>query len=315
MNQLGPTLLEHPFEQHNQKEYVFESAVLVQEVVPVLEPRTGAPVEVVKDGKWYIFLGTMSEEQMLKEGLLVLYKVWSTECNQDRLTFHDKIREKSLFANLLRGELRLKDVCSTVDISSAQRDLELLTLRQLLELKVLHIDFKPAGAGADSINTIGAACEGFIMKLNQILFEKLGEKAVSDTCMITQSQARELGCQAVLMVAAAASPKVPSPSWWSWWMTDKCGSTLGIFFNAETFASSKSFPVGGVMEIKEDLSTIDNRSGMRKLNWQVELVKHKSNLCPERKIGVVPRPSINRTEVLDVLKKMEEKKTRRESFP
>lgn len=70
----------------------------------------------------------------------------------------------SLFKALLSGDRLIKEVPPT-EAASAQRDLRLLTLRQMLQLKTINIDFQPGG---NSVH------KTFLGMLDDLLFKSLG---------------------------------------------------------------------------------------------------------------------------------------------
>jgi len=166
------------------------------------------------------------------------------------------------------------------DLAAAQRDVTRLTLRQLLRLRVLHLDFTPSGAGADSgVTGIGGTHEAFLATLDSSLFQRLGEKATNALKGDSLTDAHHrLGRQAVFLVAAAAA--LPDPVWWVWWITEK----RRVYFNADQFSCNCDFPENdsGVLEVT-DMSKPDRNatSGVRWFDWRVHAVREEAALSPE----------------------------------
>merc|ERR1711972_705738 len=125
-------------------------------------------------GEWRI--KGVYEHQVLKAGLRRLDQNWPVD---GLLELPSGIFRQKILRDLLSGMIRLQSVPNN-DVSAAQRDIQKLSLRQLLRLRVLHIDFTPSGAGADTIHSVGGTHEAFLSTLDGLLFQQLGQKAAAD---------------------------------------------------------------------------------------------------------------------------------------
>ncbi|CAE8655533.1 unnamed protein product [Polarella glacialis] len=213
------------------------------------------PVEAIGPGAWRV--RGLYEHQVLKLGLQLLDRRWADEAREALLQFSRStigapaLFRETLLRDLLTGKLRLQSVLAN-DLAAAQSDLKRLSLLQLLRLRTLHIDFTPSGCGSDNcLNSVGAVHGTFLGAVDSLLFRELGRKAVAGggaNCLVEDHY--RFGREAVFFAAAAAA--VPSPTGWCWWLCN--GEKL--FFDAQAFSSSSSFPGDGVLEV-QDLSRAD----------------------------------------------------------
>jgi hypothetical protein len=216
------------------------------------------PVECLGAGEWRI--KGVYEHQVLKAGLRQLDHRWPVDTLMD---FAPGLFREKLIREIMLETITLQSV-PTGDVSAAQRDLHFLSLRQLLRLRVLHIDFTPSGCGADSISRVGETHEAFLSTLDSLLFKQLGRKAAAAEMdgAVGVSDLHRLGRDAVFLAAASAA--VGTPPWWVWWITDE----RRIFFHAERFEISEAFPEadGGALEIT-DYSRPDAHDPSGRLRW------------------------------------------------
>lgn len=259
-------------------------------VVPSMVPLHPPPVERLGETKWHI--KGMYEHQVLKLGLRLVDKEWDDtsilELPRDKDGKMSLFRP-GLFTRLLDGSQKLKSVPGN-DLSAAQPDLRKLSLRQLLRIRVSHLDFVPSGCGADSINSVGATHQAFLSTLDGLLFQRLGLQALGDAAPDwidkelgpdNKVHSHRLGREAILLVAAASAVMVPPR--WVWWLRDDCR----VFFHVGHFSSEADFPPdseGGVLEVV-DCSKRDQHEPtgqLRWLDWRVELVTSETRLSPER---------------------------------
>jgi len=244
------------------------------------------PMKTVRENEWRIC--GVYEHQVLKAGLRQLEDQWPADGLQDFPRSKDggsALFRERLLGDLLVGKIRLQSV-PTSDVSAAQRDVHRLSLRQLLRLRVLHLDFTPSGCGADTVTAVGGTHEAFLTTLDSLLFQHLGRTATAalEKCPGGKppvADEHRLGREAVLLVAAAAA--VSATPWWCWWLTNE----RRTFFHGSRFLCNGSFPEGevGVLEVN-DLSKPDRNDPtgrMRWLDWQVVLVDG------EKKLAEAPR--------------------------
>lgn len=182
-----------------------------------------------------------------------------------------------LFKELLAGTMRLQSVPPT-DISAAQSDIKRLSLRQLLRIRVFHLEFTPSGCGADTVSSVGGTHEAFLATLDGLLFKGLGMQATSGALPAVGggADAHAWGRQAILHVAASAA--LLEHPWWCWWVTEE----KRIFFNAMEFESGSVFPsTSGVLEIvdhsKRDVNEPTGR--LRWFDWRVYLITAEGQLA------------------------------------
>eukprot|EP00927_Polykrikos_kofoidii_P066445 TRINITY_DN62043_c0_g1_i1.p1 TRINITY_DN62043_c0_g1~~TRINITY_DN62043_c0_g1_i1.p1 ORF type:complete len:679 (+),score=113.88 TRINITY_DN62043_c0_g1_i1:98-2134(+) len=227
---------------------------------PAVEPSMKPPVEAITEDQWRV--RGVYEHQVLKIGLRILDTIWPVDGLESFPRGKDGaavlFRER-LLANLISGDRRLQEIAKN-DIAAAQRDIHSLSLRQLMRLRVRHIDFIPSGCGSNTVNSQGDVLEAFLSLVDRLLFQKLGEHSARQVELGVD--VHRLGREALFFVAAAAV--VTASKWWCWWPSpDK-----RVFFNAEDFVAAERFPVGsdGVLEIM-DLSKRDSHEPTGKLRW------------------------------------------------
>jgi len=238
-------------------------------------PMLAPPTKQLNEGSWRI--QGLYEHQALKVGLRRLDVSWEVDSLLEFPRGKDGgalLFRELLFKQLLMGKIRLQSVTGN-DIAAAQRDLDSLSLRQLLRLRIQHIDFTPSGCGADTVSAVGGTHEAFLSKLDGLLFRGLGVKAAGE--FVSTLDAHKLGREAVLFTAGAAS--ISSPQWWCWWLTEE----RRTFFHAANFACTAIFPNGeSVLEVT-DLSKRDRHEptgSLRWLDWRIDAVAEESKLSP-----------------------------------
>lgn len=248
------------------------------------------PSEQLEQARWRV--RGLYEHMVLKIGLRLLDEEWSTEGLQEfprKATGASALFREGFISKLLAGSIRLQSITGN-DISAAQPDLKLLSLRQLLRIRVLHLDFTPSGCGADSVTSVGGTHEAFLSSLDSLMFQSLGNKALKELASAMpeidlQSEAHRLGREAVLLTAAGAA--VPGESggatrWWCWWLNN----SRRVFFQVARFQASTSFPAseGGAFEVL-DQSYRDKHEPtgrLRWLDWRVDLCSTEGSLSPTR---------------------------------
>jgi len=194
----------------------------------------------------------------------------------------------------LAEEIQLKSIPPS-DVSAAQGDLSLLSLRQLIRLRVLHIHFAPGGGCVDSISTIGNIHAAFIGKLDSLLLEQLGREALRGLSgklwqgPMSDAELRHFGHTLLLTYAVAQSIRLPLC-----WVC-RLGS-LRLFFNPASFECCTSFPHAsdGVLQV-QDSSIIHGR--LLQLDWHISLVANevelKSDAACEQDIRTPRQPCIS----------------------
>jgi len=188
-----------------------------------------------------------------------------------------------LLADLMSGARELRSVVSS-DVVAAQRDVHSLSLRQLLRLRVRHLDFVPSGCGSDTVTGVGGAHEAFLSAVDNRMFRLLGETVAGPFATQLDVDMHRLGREAVLLVAAASAVTVSS--WWCWWIMGE----LRVFLHVGNLSSCgasgpiviDSFPEGvaGVLEVT-DYSKADRHEPtgtLRWFDWRVDLVACESAL-------------------------------------
>eukprot|EP00419_Tripos_fusus_P073325 CAMPEP_0172899440 /NCGR_PEP_ID=MMETSP1075-20121228/161798_1 /TAXON_ID=2916 /ORGANISM="Ceratium fusus, Strain PA161109" /LENGTH=628 /DNA_ID=CAMNT_0013755427 /DNA_START=17 /DNA_END=1903 /DNA_ORIENTATION=- len=254
------------------------SVEVAKPIIPLKEAMLVPPLLNNGPTEWRI--NGVYHHQILKIGLRQLDLSWPVN---DLLSFprgkdgSSLLFRERLFRELLEGTLRLQSITRN-DIAAAQRDMDRLSLRQLLRLRVSHLDFTPSGCGADSVSAVGGTHEVFLNKLDGLLFRQLGQKAVKGPIAehLDSGEMHRVGRETVLFAAAAAA--IRHPPWWCWWITDQ----QRIFFNVESFVCSRNFADGGVLEVT-DYSRKDKHEptgNLRWFDWRVDLVSQESSLSP-----------------------------------
>lgn len=218
----------------------------------------------------------------MKIGLRILDEQWSTDNLYDFQRGKDGCRvlfREKLLSDLLAGTIGLQAVVSN-DVAAAQSDLNKLSVRQLLRLRIRHLEFVPSGCGSNTVTGVGGTHEAFLASLDSLLFKQLGLTAVGECAPSSLSaslgavDSHRLGRETVFFTAAARA--IPSPGWWCWWLTD----VEHVFFKPESFTCTRSFPDGGVL-MMTDYSKRDQHEPtghLRWFDWQVQHVKSQTGL-------------------------------------
>lgn len=231
--------------------------------VPILT----ASVTNLADGKWRIH--GLHVEKILNAGFQRLDRVLGTDGIDDLPigpTGRTPLLRESLMKGLIAGQRDFKTVAMT-DASAAQKDLPYLSLRQLLRLRVLNLDFASGGSSTHA---------AFLSTAEGLIFQRLGQKAADSNDPAEVASAKKLGRVLVLLVAAAKS--VPTPPCWVCWFEDR-----RIFFHMGRLACTEcagiAFSDGGVLEFN-DRSEPDRNTGGHRLmfNLMVNLVTTESGL-------------------------------------
>jgi len=246
-----------------------------------------AMVECQEPGRWRI--NGVYEQQIVNAGLRYLDTRWAADMDGPMTDFPRRpngssvlLRERT-FLSLLTEQMSLKSMPAS-DVGAAQGDLQRLTLRQLLRLRTLHLDFNPGG----STTALGANVHAaFLESLEMLLFKKLGQKAAGQLIERDQLEDVKFGRELVLlsaasrsMAASSASRPAGSPAadgegeavlWWAWQLE---GSR--VFFNAKQFACTQDFPDGDVLEVKD----YSKRDGANRhwLEWSIRLIGDQAQL-------------------------------------
>lgn len=252
-----------------------------QMVMPIEEVLTAPPILQLGETEWRIH--GVYDHQALKAGLRSLDAQWPDSDIDKYPQGKDGVTREKLFRDLLSGSIRLQSMPKT-DVSSAQRDLQRLSLRQLLRLRVLHLDYVPSGA-ADSVHTVGATHEAFMGTLDNQLFKQLGQKALGPMASGIEGNSgaagspdtHRLGREAVLFAAAAAA--LEEPKWWCWWLSQD----RRVFFDAKKFACAEKFPIGkgGVLEVTDNSRRDPHEptGRLRWLDWRVIRIDAEASLA------------------------------------
>lgn len=257
------------------------------------------PVESRGEEEWRI-CGVYTH-QVLKAGLRQLDDAWPVDelfefSRGGNLDAGRGLKMESLLRNLLAGSIRLQSV-PAVDVSAAQYDLRRLSLRQLLRIRVHHLEFTPSGSGADSVSTVGAHHQGFMSTLDGTLFKLLGKYAVGDLAAATDDFHR-LGREAVLLAAAQAGLSETPARRWCWCLDD----SRRAYFDVAAYACTEHFPEEGVFEVV-DLSKRDAHEPTGRLqwfDWRVQVIRDASLLTAKPLSQVVAEePSAGAVEATD----------------
>jgi len=193
------------------------------------------------------------------------------------------LKEK-LILDLLSGNMTLQCLVSN-DVAAAQPDIRHLSLRQLLRLRVRHLDFVPSGCGSNTVTGAQQAHENILISIDTQLFRQLGLTPIGECAPSNLS--RELGDgnrhgrEAVHIVAAAIV--IPEPAWWCWWLSD----TTRVFFHPKTFKCTNSFPVGGVLSLTDHSKRDPNEptGHLRWFDWHVQHINSEDALPKWRPAG------------------------------
>lgn len=232
----------------------------------VEKPLMSLPLQCFAPGKWNI--NGMYEEQVLKVGLRLLDEAWDTTKLLEfprRKDGSNLLFRQRLVEDLINGNRNLKEAMIG-DISAMQGDLVHLTLRQLLRIRVSHLNFKPSGPMVDTQI-------GFIEKLDTLLFLHLGRSAINGENFETLEPRKYMSFGSELVRVVAAAAVLPQPEWWVRWV-----GSQRVFFHPNQFTCDVTFP-GSVFEIV-DASHVDHNSrGQRWLDWKVKIVHEESELA------------------------------------
>jgi len=238
------------------------------------EQLTCPPMLTISPKEWR--LKGIYEHQVLKIGLRRL-DTWSEET----LLQFPKGKDGSsallcerLFVRLLSGTVKLQSLLGN-ELAASQRDVHRLSLRQLLRIRVLHLDFTPSGCGANTINGAGGTHEVFLGLVDSLLFKELGLKAMAALPNAENLNPHQLGRQCVLLTAGAAA--LQSPATWAWWLDER-----RLYFDTSNFVLAETFPAGGVLEVT-DYSKVDRHEPTGRLkwfDWRVDAVSEEDKLAP-----------------------------------
>jgi len=248
-------------------------------------------LSVASEGKDLLRIQGLYLHQVLKCGLRHLDETWPADglLESVDMTPAGRPRQDTNFAgrfklimDLLQGSVRLQSV-PAADLQAAQYGIKSLTLRQLLRLRVSHLDYVPSGRGSDVVfGQLTSGHEAFLESLDRSLFTKLGEKATyslsaADPWRQDTSQWHSIGRDVVLM--AAASKSIPKPSSWCWYR-----GNVRKYFDTKNFQCSDTFPASGrsagVLEVS-DLSKRDAQEPTGQLlwfDWRIKTVYSESAL-------------------------------------
>lgn len=239
-----------------------------EEDSPAKIERITISTQRLQSGKWRIF--GLHEDVMVKIGLERLDKSFGEEGLMEfprRNNGKTMLFREPLIKSLLNGSRDLKS-SHKGDISAAQGDIKYLSFRQLLKLRVLHIDYDPTRHESTKVQA------AFLQSLDQSLFEQLPKTAIGETASLFNVQAlRKFGLDLALLVAAndALSSGRGSPSpWWACYLQGQL-----VYFDVSSFSVDGGFPASGVLEI-QDLSKPDGHR--RKIDWNVTHVMRENDL-------------------------------------
>lgn len=239
-----------------------------------------ASVEDLGDSKWRIH--GVRLEKVTKAGFRLLDNRLEAT---DLFEFPHNIAGRCLllpqtmriFKEMVSGSLSLRDV-PTGDASACHGDIRHLSLRQLLRMRALNLDYEPGDR-----NT---AHTSFLSRLDFFIYERLGQRVVDRganrfTLVSDTASLRRLG-QDLLLAVALHKGVLSDPPCWVLWLGQH-----RLFFDAGSFAWTDVFSygdlegagdMGGVLEVT-DMS--ENGSfGRTFLDWRIQVVKEESELCP-----------------------------------
>jgi len=279
---------------HQEAEAAREALYLEENPSEQQEPLDALPIEEIDAGEWRIY--GIYEHQALKVGLRALDTALPKEDLQEigGKKGTPAIFRRKILQDLLSGSIRLQSVPAS-DIAAAQPDLRQLTLRQLLRLRVLHLDYVPSGCGADTVHAAGATHEAFMVTLDSRLFELLGQ-TVFEKVVPGIDNFHKCGREAALL--AAASQALPQQRFWAWWLMGE----HRVFFDGSDCSATAKFPEHRVLPSKGVVEVADQSkpdrhepSGrLRWLDWKIDRVTNKKDLsaCP-------PSPSKDKSSLDD----------------
>eukprot|EP00927_Polykrikos_kofoidii_P028238 TRINITY_DN24699_c0_g2_i2.p1 TRINITY_DN24699_c0_g2~~TRINITY_DN24699_c0_g2_i2.p1 ORF type:complete len:446 (-),score=83.54 TRINITY_DN24699_c0_g2_i2:96-1433(-) len=257
-------------------------------------------VRRIGKGEWTIH--GVSEAELLKCGLRRLDQTWPVAGLLDLPLGEGKttaLLRRNLVADLLANRISVW-VVSDTDINAAEHDLRLLTLRQLLRLRVLHLTAESDKAFALSQQV---AHKDFIATLDRHLFERLGIhfvgplltsaaasssgtaasgnwKAPASSSSGSTDELYRYGLEAALLTAAAAT--IPEHQWWVWWLDDE----RRVFFDSVRSVAALDFPDEGedrnqgVLELLDTTKCdgSDPTGRHRQLDWRATLISEEAGL-------------------------------------
>jgi len=265
------------------------------EVVDAPTPLREPPCKQLGADEWQI--EKVYTHQVLKIGLRWLDANWDTKDLLDLpvpRSGSSGLLKPKLILDLLSGEVHLKSVPSN-DVSAAQGDIEHLSLRQLLRLRVRHLDFTPSGCGSNSVHGAQSTHEALLTKIDTKLFRQLGETPIQRCAPsnlsgdLRSADYCRLGREVVLLVAAAIVIK--EPAWWCWWLSD----ADKVFFCPKTFKSRcedggtdycmNSFPEGGVLSLTDHTKHCAQQKDLQWFDWHVQRINSEDALPKVRPAG------------------------------
>lgn len=255
-----------------------------------LQPCNKMPIVGTGVGHWRMH--GFFEHQVWSTGVRLLDQERSTEGLYElrrRPDASSAFFRGRLMRDLLAEEIQLKSIPPS-DVSAAQGDLSLLSLRQLLRLRALHIGVAPGGGSVDSINAVGDSHAAFIAKLDGLLLEQLGREALRElNGKYDDSGAADLKFKRfghVLLLTYAVAQSLPS----MWWACHLGG--LRLFFDPEAFVCCSTFPAGvdGVLQVR-DLSVTHGR--LLRLDWHIDVVQSEAELANAKEVSTPMQPSVS----------------------
>lgn len=252
--------------------------------LPKVEATPVLKLAVDELGENHFKLHGLHEDTLLKIGLGLLDSQWGWDDAQSELS--PRIISGRLIAGLLRQERDLKSM-PVSDVAAAQGDLKLLSLRQLLRIRVWLLDYEPQRQAGSVVAQGSNTHAAFMSTLDAVLFQRLGAQALSELSQgdggaPDTHQLHRLGVELIFIVAAANSELAevtPLARWWVWWLGER-----RLLFDAETFCLTDVFPSGdGALEVEEK-SRVDARlDGKRRaFEWNVERVRDECCLRTSR---------------------------------
>lgn len=245
-------------------------------------PQLEASVSELGNGKWRVH--GIHEQKVLHAGLLRLDSMLERgditllPCNNHGRSL---VFCHSLFQALLTGVRMIKDV-PQAEAASAQKDLPHLSLRQLLRLRALNIDFAPGG------NSVHAT---LLSMVDVLIFQRLGKKATDSDDPARTAELRDLGRTLVILIALAKY--FSATHCWICWFEDR-----RIFFDTVRLACTECTSMGieaGALEYV-DKSEYDRLKGgeSKWLDFSVRLITSETELGTMRNSspGQKTRPGV-----------------------
>jgi hypothetical protein len=171
------------------------------------------------------------------------------------------LRCPTLYKDLLKGARKIKDV-PPVEVAGAQKDLPYLSLRQLIRLRVLNIDFAPGG------HSLHAA---LLSMMDTLIFQRLGKRAANSNDPSKIVTFGKLGRSVVILIELTKYFSV-SRRWICWFGDQR------IFLDTVRLACTQLTDIGiegGALEYTDNSEPDRLASGQNK--WLDFTVKHVSN--------------------------------------